>query len=299
MSRTSIPFDDAYNRHLLETASDLCLEVVRSGLAGRGETEARAILDFLAPLGTGPVPQRWLQLLDEAQSRASASLCEEPLVLAESGWEPLNLTSLIPSSPKITLLTEEVLRRHATFRVFHRCLDSRLEQVKALAAARFPKTGAYPLESDLAETIAAVAAALHANDGDWNAYWRDVAILLPTGQAELAKHAVLLGGDGALHCAGKGKKVFFVPRQGTEDDSDIGGEGTTTDVPGSLQSSVAFLDEQIQLYDPNRPTIRTAVRGYLGQGLVSQFRVETIFSVVLQQQTPPLPASINVTTIQT
>ncbi|WP_333981576.1 sacsin N-terminal ATP-binding-like domain-containing protein [Burkholderia gladioli] len=293
MSRTSIPFDDAYNRHLLETATDLCLEVVRSRLAGRGETEARAIVDFLAPFGTGPVPQRWLELLDEAQSRASASLCEEPLVLAESGWEPLNLTSLIPSPPKITLLTEEVLRRHATFRIFHRCLDSRLEQIKALAAARFPKTGAYPLESDLAETIAAVAAELHANGGDWNTYWRDVTILLPTGQAELAKHAVLLGGDGALHCVGQGKKVFFIPRQGTEDDSDIGGEGTTTAVPSSLQSSVAFLDEQIQLYDPNRSTIRTAVRGYLGQGLVSQFRVETIFSVVLQQQTPPLPARIN------
>lgn len=292
MSRTSIPFDDAYNRYLLETAADLSLEAVRGKLAGRGQAEARAILDFLAPLASSPASQRWLQMINEAESRVSALLSEEPLVLTESGWEPLNLTSLIPSSPEVTLLTEEILRQHATFPVFHRCLDSRSAQVKALADERFPGVGAYPLASDLASTIAVVAAELHAHGGDWNAYWRDVAVLLPTGQTELAKHAVLLGGDGALHSAGERTKVFFVPRQGTQDDSDIGGEGTTTAVPATLQSSVAFLNEQIQLYDPNRPTVQTAVRAYLGQGLVSQFRVDTIFSEVLQQLTPPLPTGI-------
>ncbi|TKB87886.1 MAG: hypothetical protein E8D43_00670, partial [Nitrospira sp.] len=293
MSRTSIPFEDAYNRHLLETATDLSLEVVRERLAGRGENEARAILDFLAPLGNGVAPQRWLQLIEEAEERAGASLSEEAIALAEHGWEPLNLTSLVPTSPKVTLLTEATLRRHATFSIFHRCLDSRSAQVKALATQRFAETGAYPLASELAETFAAVAADMHSNGGDWNAYWRDVAILLPSGQAELTKHAVLLGGDGALHRAGEHTRVFFVPRQGTQDDSDIGGEGAATGIPATLRSSVAFLNEQIQLYDPNRPTVQTTVRNYLGQGLVSQFRVETIFAEVLQQLTPVLPVSID------
>ena len=49
MSRTSIAFEDAYNRQLLETAADLALDVVRNKLAGKGEVEACAILDFIAP----------------------------------------------------------------------------------------------------------------------------------------------------------------------------------------------------------------------------------------------------------
>ncbi|MEO8805814.1 MAG: hypothetical protein ABI433_07015 [Burkholderiaceae bacterium] len=294
MSRTSISFADAYNRHLLETAADLSLEVVRQKLANKGETEARAIVDFLAPVGNGAASDQWTQQIEGAEKRAAASLDEEALVLAEEGWGPLNLTSLIPPSPKATLLTEEVLRRHATFRIFHRCLESRSTQIRALANKRFETIGAYPLLSELAQTIAAVAADLHANGGDWNAFWRDVIVLLPTGQAEIAKHAVLLGVDGALHRPDERTRVFFVPRQGTQDDSDnIGGEGATIGVPPTLQASVAFLHEQIQLYDPSRPTVQTAVRVYLGQGLVSQFRVETIFSEVLQQLTPPLPAPID------
>ncbi|VWC77472.1 hypothetical protein BLA39750_00977 [Burkholderia lata] len=293
MSRTSIPFEDAYNRQLLETAADLSLDVVRSKLAGQGQAEARAILDFLAPLGSSQASQRWLKLIDEAESRASATLIREPLILSENGWQPLDVTSLVPSPPSVTLLTAETLRRHATFPIFHRCLDSRSGQVIALAAKRFPGTGAYPLDSDLAKTIAAVAVDLHAHGGDWNAYWLDVTTLLPKGQTELAKHPVLLGGDGALHRAGERTKVFFIPRQGTQDDSDIDSEGTTTAVPSNLQSSVAFLSDQIQLYDPKRPTVQNVVRAFLGQGLVSQFRVETIFSDVLQRLTPALPTSID------
>jgi hypothetical protein len=293
MSRTSIPFEDAYNRHLLETAVDLTLEVVRIKLAGKGEVEACAIIDCLAPLGNSEFAKRWLRLMNEAALRASVSLCEDPLILTEYGWRALNVTSLIPTSPKTTLLTEEVFRRHATFDIFHKCLDSRIEQVKDLAAAKFPETGAYPLPSDVAKTIASVASELHTSSGDWNAFWRDVAVLLPSGQAELAKHAVLLGGDGALHRASEGTKVFFEPRQGTQDDSDVSGEAGATEVPSALRSYVAFLSDQIQVYYPNRPTVQTPVRVYLGSnGLVSQFRVETIFSEVLRALTPQLPAPI-------
>ena len=293
MSRTSIPFEDAYNRQLLETAADLTLEIVRTKLAGKGEKEACAVFDCLAPLGNGEVAKRWFHLMEDAALRASASLDKESLVLAEKGWRPLNITSLVPTSPNTTLLTEEVLRFHATFSIFHKCLNSRAAQIKDLAAAMFPDTGAYPLPSDIANTFASVASELHTSSGDWNAFWRDVAVLLPSGQAELAKHSVLLGGDGALHRASGGAKVFFVPRQGTQDDSDVGGESGATEVPPTLRSYVAFLSEQIQVYDPNRPIVQTPVRVYLGSnGLVSQFRVDTIFSDVLRELAPTLPAPI-------
>lgn len=293
MSRTSISFEDAYNRHLLETAADLALDVVRSKLAGRDQTEACLILDFLAPFGGGTAPDLWMVQIEAAEKRAAASVSEESLVLTDAGWEPLNMTSLIPPTSKATLLTDDLLRKHATFSIFHRCLDSRSAQIHALAKRRFPATGAYPLVSDLAATVAVIAADLPANGGDWNAFWRDVMLLLPTGQSELANHAVLLGVDGSLHQPGDRTRVFFVPRQGTQDDADnIGGDGPTIAVPATLQASVAFLHEQIQLYDPNRPTLQTPVRAYLGQGLVSQFRVETIFNEVLQQLTPALPCPI-------
>lgn len=293
MSRTSIPFDDAYNRQLLEAATDLALDVVCNKLAGKGEVEACAIIDLLAPFGKSQAALRWHELMEEAAARASAYLHDEALALAEGGWKPLNETSLIPASAKVTVLDEEALRRHASFNIFHRCLDSRTAQIKDLATEMFGEVGAYPTQSDMAETIASVASELHASGGDWNEFWRDVAVLLPSGQAELAKHPVLIGGDGSLHRPSEGKKVFFVPRQGTQDDSDIGGDSATTEVPSSLRASVAFLSDQIQVYDPNRPTVQTAVRVYLGtNGLVSPFRIETIFAEVLQKLIPPLPAPI-------
>jgi hypothetical protein len=294
MSRTSIPFDDAYNHQLLQTAGDLALDAVRARLAARGQSEARAIVDLLAPFGSDQAAAvRWLALMKDAALRASASLDEEPLILAEQGWRPLNMTSLVPTHSKATLLTEELLRRHATFNIFHPCLNSRSEQLKALALSRFSEPGAFPLVSDIAATIASIASEMQAKGGDWNLFWRDVMLLLPNEQKALAEHAVILGADGKLHSIDSGSKVFFVPRQGTQDDGDVGGEGTSTEVPPSLQHAVAFLNDQIQLYDTNKPTVQTAARAYLGNGLVSQFRVDTIFTGVLQELTPHLPVPVD------
>lgn len=294
MSRTSIDFEDAYNKQLLETAADLVLEVVRKRLAGKGEDEARAIVDCLAPVGPSQLGDSWIELIDAAASRAAASLSEEALALAEGGWKAWNMTSLLPALPKASVLTEEALRAHATFDIFHRCLDGRRQQVERWARSQFPEVGASPLPESLAQTVASVAAELRERSGDWNAFWREVAQLMPGGQSELAKHEVLLGADGELHRATDGVRVFFVPRQGTQDDSDVSGESGTTEVPPSLQSSVAFLSEQIQVYETNRPTAQTPVRAYLaGSSLVTPFRVETIFSEVLSAATPPLPQPLD------
>lgn len=294
MSRASIPFDDAYNRQLLQTAGDLAFDVVRNRLAGKGPAEARVIVDLLAPYGQdGNSTTRWTTLISEAASRVSASLDDEPLILAEEGWRALNATSLVPAASKATLLTESVLRRHATFDIFHLCLNSRCEQLKDLAKMRGYETGAFPSMRDVAATIASVASELRDAGGDWNAFWRDVILLLPIGQQALAEHEVLVGSDGKLHNVSPQSTVYFLQRQGTSDDGDVGGERGTTEVPPSLQPNVAFLSDKIQLYDPNKLTVQNAVRTYLGNGLVSQFRVETIFNGVLKELTPPLPVSVN------
>lgn len=294
MSRTSIPFDDSYNRQLLETAADLAVDVARSRLAGRGSSEAQALVDLIAPLDASDAGQKWLDLMDASALRAGVSLTDEDLIRAEDGWSALGMVSFVPSKAKATVLTADVLRRHATFEVFHQCLDSRAPQLRAWAAGKFA-SGADPTVSDIAGTVAAVAKEFHEQGKvDWNAFWRDVMALLPQGQAELAKHKVLLGADGALHSANGQTKVFFVPRQGTQDDTDISGESGATDVPTALRSSVAFLSDDIQLYETGRTVTQTPVRAYLGRdGLVAQFRVETIFSDVLLALTPKLPVAID------
>ncbi len=294
MSRTSIPFDDAYNRQLLQTAGELALEVARDRLAGRGESEALAIVDLLAPYGDDPIAsKRWLSLIEEATSSVSALLDDEPLLLANAGWRALNETSLLPTLTEATILTAEMLRRHAAFEVFHRCLEGRKEQLHAWALSRYGEPGAFPLTSHLASTIASVARELWEVGGDWNEFWRDVMRLLPNGQADLAMHEILLGTDGKLHRAGAQSGVFFLRRQGTQDDSEAGEEGGTAEVPPSLQPHVAFLSDRIQVYEPEKPTQQTAVRAYLGKGLVAQFRVEPIFTGILKELTPALPVALN------
>lgn len=293
MSRTSISFQDPYNSHLLDMAAALAVSVVGQQLAGKGESEAQLVIDVLAPHGTDTAArERWSALVGRSADQLGLSIDDAPLVLAEDGWQALAKTSLVPVSTGNELLTESLLRRHATFDIFHSCLSSRRDQIKSLAERRYPNVGAFPLQSDVASTIASVAQQLHADGGDWNAFWRDVTRLLPGGQQMLAEHEVLLGADGRLHKSGSAEKVFFLQRQGTQDDGDVGAESGATDVPPTLQSHVAFLSDQIQLYDPNKPTVQTSVRAYLGNGLVSQFRVETIFSGIFQELTPALPTPI-------
>lgn len=293
MSRTSIDFEDPFNRYLLDAAADLVLDVARKWLARRGESEAQVLVDLLAPYGTASsgVPS-WLDLLEAAAERTKASLAEESLALTENGWRALNVTSRVPNRSGATVLTEQVLRQHATFEVFHPCLRSREAQLEALTRHLFPENGIDPLESELAETVAAAAAAL-SQGMDWNAFWRDVMGLLPSGQAELAKYPVLIGGDGLLHRASDGCSVFFLPRQGTPDDGELDGTSGTTDVPPSLRDAVAFLSEELEVYVPNRaPPQQNALHKYLANGLVAQSRVETLFATVLLKRIPALPVPL-------
>ncbi len=295
MSRTDISFNDCYNRRLLNTAAGLVVEVVRAQLADKHLNEARMIVDMLAPFGADAAAStRWVELVEAAFHRAEASIDDEVLALAEHGWRKLGATVLPPDTRRTKLINEHLLRKHATFDIFHPGLSSRRAQIEALATTRAPHRGANPTVHQVAATVARIAEEMHREGVDWNAFWHDVALLLPNGQEALARHPVILGNDGRLHAASGAERVFFVPRQGTDDDSDIGSEGAPIDVPANLQSTVAFLHESITVYEPDsRPARQTAVRRYLAAGLVTQFRVEAIFTGTLKDATPELPAKLN------
>ncbi len=294
MSRTDISFNDGYNRRLLNTAASVVVEVVRGQLAGKQLDEARMILDMLAPYGSDAAAEtRWTQLVDAAFQRAKVSFDDEALALADRGWRKLGTTALVPDTGRTRLIDEGLLRKHATFDAFHAGLALRRGQIVALATSRSPHRGPAVPAQQLAATVAKIAEEIRREGGDWNAFWQDVALLLPQGQEALARHPVILGNDGRLHAASGAERVFFVPRQGTDDDSDIGSEGAPIDVPASLQSTVAFLHESITVYEPDsRPARQTAVRRYLAAGLVTQFRVEAIFTGTLKDATPALPAKL-------
>lgn len=294
MSRTDISFNDGYNRRLLNTAAGVVVEVVRGQLAGKHLDEARMIVDMLAPYGgDAAASARWTQLVEAAFQRAKSSVDDHALALADRGWRKLGATSLAPDTGRTRLINEGLLRKHATFDIFHPGLAPRRGQIVALASSRPPHRGAAATAHHVAATVASIAKEIHREGGDWNAFWHDVALLLPHGQEAMARHQVILGNDGQLHAASGAERVFFVPRQGTVDDSDIGSEGASIDVPTSLQSTVAFLHESITVYEPDsRPARQTPIRVYLAAGLVTQFRVEAIFTGTLRDATPELPAKL-------
>ena len=294
MSRTDISFNDGYNRRLLNTAASVVVEVVRGQLAGKQLDEARMVLDMLAPYGSDAAAStRWTQLVEAAFQRAKVSFDDEALALADRGWRKLGATALVPDTSRTRFIDEGLLRKHATFDVFHSGLASRRGQIVALASSRPPHRSPAAPAPQVAATVANIAEEIHRDGGDWNAFWHDVALLLPNGQEALARHPVILGNDGRLHAASGSERVFFVPRQGTDDDSDIGSEGAPIDVPASLQSTVAFLHESVTVYEPDsRPARQTPVRRYLAAGLVTQFRVEAIFTGTLKDATPELPAKL-------
>jgi hypothetical protein len=292
MSRTSIEFDNAYNRHLVDAAVDLALSAALAQTSVHTPDAGQAVLDLLCPLSGDEPGKSWSEHMENAMSRARVDVSSAPLVLTEGGWVALADAFQLPELSKCTLFTENLVRRLAAVALVHPDLSRRRTRQFELLKEHFFGLGATRMSTKvLAKLAASVAEVIHREGGNWNAFWRDVVTLIPNGQRELSRSKVLLGADGELHQVEGGTKVFFLPRQGTPDAGDVDTDGATSEVPATLRDSVAFLSDQIELYD-TRGNSQNAVREYLGsQGLVTPFRVETIFTDILRRLTPHLPVS--------
>jgi hypothetical protein len=170
MSRTHIDFKRTFNQLLLKEEASLAMQVVLNDLAGKGPLEARAIVDILAPWDSEPeAAHRWMDLLKETSAAARANLELANLFLSDKGWSSLRQTSLLRQSSDAFVITQEALRRHATFTAFSSELDSRSEQLKALS--KLCGVGIYPSSVDLASTVESIASHLHAlGTVDWNGF---------------------------------------------------------------------------------------------------------------------------------
>jgi hypothetical protein len=293
MSRTDIDFENAYNGILLRAAAQKAMEVSLTDLKAHGVDEARAIIDLLSPWPDEKLPgARWFENLKIASEMLEINLCEELLALTDSGWNSFECTSLIPSFPTANFLTEEKLRQHACFPAFSKALSGREFLIKSFFGAI--KIDPFPLVGQKADTVESIAKDLHKEGGkaEWNAFWIDAISFFEGDSIHLRGKEVLLGTDNALHAFGEECAVFFTPRQGSLDDEEVLNEGALHEIPNGLKSYVAFLHEEIQIYDEKDARIQTQIRKFLDTKLVQRFRVEDILNSVLIRRTPNLPVSL-------
>ena len=293
MSRTHISFDITYNQLLLKEAATLTMQVVQHELAGKGLTEARVIVDLLAPWDLNQEGARLMSLLKEASAAANINLEESNLFLSDKGWLPLKLVFLIPNSDSLSVITQNALRMCATFAIYCSALDSRIKLIEAISKAH--NISAYPSWSDLANTVEVLAQQLHQleTEVDWNGFWTDADTLFRGDSSPLSKREILLGKDGKLHSSDNKCTVFFIPRQGSIDDEEVENEEAILDIPQALNHHIAFLSEKIRVYDEQNARVQTKIRKFLDTKLVSRFRVEDIFNSVLIPLTPKLPISLD------
>lgn len=293
MSRTDIDFEKEYNGILLHAAAQMALEIILADLKVHGVDEARAIIDLLSPWPDERLPgARWFENLKIASEMREINLCEELLALTDSGWNSFECTSLIPSFSTATFLTEEKLRLHACFPAFSQALSGREFLIKSFFHAI--KIDPYPFVTQKANTVESIAKDLlkNGNKIEWNAFWSDAISFFDGDSTPLKGKKVLLGTDNALHAFGEECSVFFTPRQGSLDDEEVLNEGALHEIPNGLKSYVAFLHEEIQIYDEKDARIQTKIRKFLDTKLVQRFRVEDILNSVLIRRTPKLPVSL-------
>jgi len=293
MSRTDIDFENPLNSLLLRTIAEKGVDVILKSLSGKGETEAAAIIDILAPTDSAE-GQRWWSALGEVFSDREIEIESQDIALSDEGWRSLVYTSLLPALESDVVIKASLLRSEATYPVFVQALRERESGIRRI----FKEVNISPeaMPDDNAATIEAIARKLHESEEpvDWSGFWQDVESLIGKDTKPLISKSVLLGTDNQLHSCDDRCSVFFRPRSSGSDD-EVLAEGGIDDIPENLRPFIAFLNEDIQTHIPRAKggIETTAVHRYLSTGLVQSYGVERIFSGVLVKATPKLPHDID------
>jgi hypothetical protein len=292
MSRTYIDFKQAYNKLLLKSIAEKSVDVIFSSLAGKGEDEAAAIIDILAP-SDNEKGVLWWEYITNVFKERGLDITKENIIFSDNGWNNLISTSLLPVLNG-ALIDSEMLRLEATYPIFRKSLLKRKQGIIKLFNE--VDIGSEASLDDNAATVEAIARKLHNSPDkvDWNSFWHDVEELIGRDTECLRDRNVLLGTDNQLHSCGENSSVFFRPRSSGTDD-EVLSEEDINDIPASLRKYLAFLNETIQVHTPRSTggLENTAVHTYLSDKLVDTYGVERIFSGVLTQAVPQLPLKLN------
>jgi hypothetical protein len=293
MSRTDIDFENPLNSLLLRTIAEKGIDVILKSLSGKGEAEAAAIIDILAPTDSDE-GQRWWSALREVFSGREIEIESQDIALSDEGWRSLVYASLLPALESDVVIKASLLRSEATYPVFVQALREREEGIRRV----FKEVNISPeaMPEDNAATIEAIARKFveYQEPIDWSGFWQDVESLFGNDTKPLIGKSVLLGTDNQLHSCDDRCSVFFRPRTSGSDD-EVLADGGIEDIPENLRPFIAFLNEDIQTHIPRAQggVETTAVHRYLSTGLVQSYGVERIFSGVLVKATPKLPHDID------
>ena len=293
MSRTAIDFGKKYNELLMKRIGRMAVEIILESLAGKDVDEARAIVDILAPSSEdAEVGSKWFKILQAVCEEKGLVLTEQPILLTDEEWTSIEYTSLIPEIDSPRVLTQDILREQAAFGVIHKGLMSRKNELNSLFKTL--QINPMPPDQDLAETVENVAEALHkaSANADWNGFWYDLIKLFKDKAEALKGKKILLGNDSELHASGDDCTVFFPPKQGVDDD-EIQADGAASDIPQPLRDHIAFLNESIEIFNPQNARLKTPIRKFLESTLVETYRVTEIIRSVLIPRIPSLPISRN------
>ena len=295
LNRRRIDFDDCYNKLLIESVLDLCLDAVSELISEEPEDwRAQAVIDLLS--STTVVDGNTWRLMDRLHERAAeqdSALENKALVLCDDGWHVPGEARMMPDIPDHNLVGAERWREHTEFAVVSTVLDGRQVAVEALLMKL--DGSPIPTHCEWRRTIEQVAMNVQASkiDVTWDDFFSSVIAVLPAELRDtrdgapdpLANMKFLPTQDGRLLSASDHAKLFFLPVRGVDAAADLVGE-----VPNSVKHLVAFLHRDIRTREEGPQGRNTAVQKFLDHRFVRTFEREELLRVVLEAL-PSLPAS--------
>ncbi len=295
LDRRQIDFKDSYNKMLLESVLDLCLDAA-TGLISEEPRDwrARAVIDLLS--STGNVGGKDWRFMDQLHDRAlerDNSLENQTLVLCDDGWHIPGETRMMPDIDG-NLIGTEIWREHAEFAVISTVLDERQDAIEELLTKL--DGSSIPTHYEWQRTIERVARNVQAREIDvtWDDFLNSLIVVLPDdlrsepwgGRPDpLVETKFLPTQDGRLISASDSAKLFFQPVRGVDSAADLVG-----DVPDSVKHLVAFLHQNIRIREEGPQGRYTEVQEFLSGRFVRTFEREELLRVVISAL-PPLPVS--------
>ena len=294
LDRRQINFKNEFNKFLLDSVLDLCLDVVTDLVSGEqpNDWQAKAVIDILSSSKIGDLDRSITECLKMRAIERDCALENRDLIFCDDGWCAPPKARLMPKNIKENALGSKHWRKHAGFAVVSSVLEGRRETVEYLLKQLGGSPD--PTDDEWVQAIERIANRVRHNEikVSWDTFLNGVIDLPPislrieprTGFLNsLASARFLPDQDGRLIRAAGKIKIFFRPTRGIDD-----AEGFAKKVPDCLVKHVAFLHSSIRTQEGQE---KTEVRKFLERRFVRAFTREEILRDVVIPALPELPIS--------
>ncbi len=296
LDRRQIDFDQPYNKLLLESVLDLCLDAISGLISGWPEDwRARAVIDLLSSTATiSGLDRRLMDDLHERAVERENPLDSQALILCDDGWCAPGKARTMPDVPEDSPVSADQWRVHAEFAAVSTALDGRRAAVEALVSKLNGSLS--PTGDEWRRTLERLATSVQVGgiDVTWDAFLNGLIAVLPAGMRSeprdgapdpLASAKFLPDQDERLISASDSAKLFFQPIRGVDDAAEL-----VKEVPSSLKQLVAFLHPEVRTQEQEGQNRRnTAVQKFLDGRFVRGFRREELLRDIVLAALPSLP----------